>query len=84
MSAHYSASTLSVALLSAAVRVLGAEKAKELMGSVPQDKDSLVCTDLILDSAKTFKNSFKNLNNVYKFAEQGVVQRVDSYLRLRP
>ena len=82
--AHYSSSTLSAALLNAAVRVFGGEKSKEVIGSVSVDKDTLVCTDLILDAVKSLGGSFKNLNNVYKFADQGMVQRVDTYLRIRP
>lgn len=46
------------------------------------EKDCLVCTDLVFDSIRSYRASFKSLNNLFKFAEGGVVQKVQAHLGL--
>jgi hypothetical protein len=44
-------------------------------------KDCLVCMELIFETVKTFKTSFRNLNNIYKFGDAGALQKVDDFLK---
>lgn len=82
---HYDAVVLSEALLRAAFRVFGAEKARLLAGerAVERElsKDAMVCLELIFDTMRTFKSTFKSISNIYKFTEPACVEQVEAFLR---
>ena len=84
--AHYSPQTLAEALLKASFKVYGNDKLKMALGAgwpeLEFEKDCLVCTDLVFDSIRSYRSNFKNLNNLFKFSEGAVVQKVQSYLGL--
>jgi cyclin B len=82
---HYDGVVLADALLRAAFRVFGVEKAKLLAGErvVERElsKDAMVCLELIFDTIRTFKATFKSISNIYKFTEPACVEQVEFFLR---
>jgi hypothetical protein len=76
---------LSDALLRATFRVFGPEKAKLLLGErvVERElsKDTMVCLELIFDTIRGFKSTFKSISNIYKFTEPACVEQVEAFLK---
>lgn len=68
---HYSIQVLAEALLRSAYKVYGSERARMAFGEkceLESSRDEQVCQELILDTVKSFKSSYRNLNNIFKFA----------------
>ncbi len=81
---HYDSVVLSDALLRAAFRVFGVDKARLLLGErVDRElsKDAMVCLELILDTMRSFKSTFKSISNIYKFTEPSCVEQVEVFLK---
>lgn len=81
---HYSMSVLAEGLLRAAFKVYGSEKARLLIGEKEDfelSKDQHACSELILDSVKSHKSSFRNLSNIYKFSEESILKKIEEYFK---
>jgi len=44
-------------------------------------KDHHTCSELMLDSVKNHKSSFRNLNNIYKFSDEATLKRLEEFLK---